>query len=50
MDWKKLSDVHRAMAPEAFARTFADAAVPADAVPADAVPADKTETKPEIRA
>ena len=22
MDWKKLADVHRAMAPEAFARTF----------------------------
>jgi NADH-quinone oxidoreductase subunit G len=40
MDWKKLTDVQRAMAPEAFARTFADAAAPA---------ADKTETPPEIR-
>jgi len=43
MDWKKLADVHRAMAPEAFARAFADPA------PVDA-PADKTESKPEIRA
>jgi NADH-quinone oxidoreductase subunit G len=42
MDWKKLADVHRAMAPEAFARAFSDP------TPADA--ADKSETKPEIRA
>ncbi len=44
MDWKKLADVHRAMAPEAFARAFAD--TPAAAPPAD----DKAENKSEIRA
>jgi NADH-quinone oxidoreductase subunit G len=38
MDWKKLSDVHRAMAPEAFARAFADK---------EGVKAQSTAGKPE---
>jgi NADH-quinone oxidoreductase subunit G len=41
MDWKKLADVHRAMAPEAFARAFSDPAQADNANP---------ENKPEIRA
>ena len=44
MDWKKLADVHRAMAPEAFARAFSDAGSGADR------PDAQTDQKPEIRA
>jgi NADH-quinone oxidoreductase subunit G len=45
MDWKKLADVHRAMAPEVFGHTAADRVGSAD--PGGA---DKTEPKTEIRA
>ncbi len=61
MDWKKLADVHRAMAPEAFAHAFSDGGDPHTPgaaardkapVPPDAAvegPAH-TENKAEIRA
>jgi NADH-quinone oxidoreductase subunit G len=46
MDWRKLADVHRAMAPEAFARSFTDAPRLAET---PKLP-DSDDTQPEIRA
>jgi NADH-quinone oxidoreductase subunit G len=51
MDWKKLADVHRAMAPEAFARAFPEAiAAFVGSAPAEHAETGQTEKKPEIRA
>ena len=49
MDWKKLSDVHRAMAPEAFARAFSEKGAEGDK-PAASDDRALTENKAEIRA